>query len=230
MTAGALLSRLRRNPSGVAMTEFALAAPLLFTVGLWGSEEANFALTNMRIGQLAVQIADNASRIGDTSTLSNRKIYEGDIDDLVYGAQLQGGKLGLYANGRVFISSLEVNSSGGQWIHWQRCRGAKHVGSSYGVQGDGATTGISGMGPAGAQVTADPGDAVIFVEVFYDYQPLITDAFLHSRTIHSIASFNVRDSRDLTQLYQRDPTNPDQVEDCTLYLGTPTVSTSGKVT
>jgi hypothetical protein len=37
---------------------------------------ANYAVVNMRVSQLTEQIADNASRIGDTSTLEDRKIYE----------------------------------------------------------------------------------------------------------------------------------------------------------
>jgi hypothetical protein len=124
---------LLRNTSGVAAVEFALGTPLLLTAGLWGTETANYALVNMKIGQLAVHIADNASRIGDTSMLQNRKIYESDINDVIYGAQIQGGPgIGIYDNGRVVISSLQVrDSSSGtgeeQYIHWQRCRGAKTV-------------------------------------------------------------------------------------------------------
>lgn len=225
-----LLARLRDNTSGVAMVEMALGLPLLLSAGLWGTETANFAVTNMRVAQLASQIADNASRIGDTSTLEDRKIYESDINDLIYGAQIQGGtSLSLFDRGRVIISSLEVDeASGNQYIHWQRCRGAKRVASSYGVAGDGINRRITGMGPAGEEVTAEPGEAVIFVEVQYDYTPLVSTYLLpRSRTITSIASFTVRDSRDLTQIYQRDPAQPDEVQDCNLYKGAPVVTGSG---
>ena len=86
-----LLRRLRRASSGVAMTEFALGAPILLTAGLWGAEMANYALINMKVSQLAEHIADNGSRIGDSGTLQNRKIYESDINDIMYGAQMQAG-------------------------------------------------------------------------------------------------------------------------------------------
>ncbi|NCU11664.1 MAG: hypothetical protein GXC70_05810, partial [Sphingomonadaceae bacterium] len=76
------LARLLRDRSGVAMTEFALGAPFLLMAGLWGTETANFALVNMKVGQLAVHVADNASRVGDTSTLQNRRVYESDILDV----------------------------------------------------------------------------------------------------------------------------------------------------
>lgn len=121
-----LLSALRRNRSGVAMTEFALGAPLVLMAGLWGTETANFALTNMKVGQLAVHIADNSSRVGDLSTLQNRRVYEYDINDVLYGAQVQAGGMQLFRHGRVIISSLQVDSNGRQYIHWQQI-GRAHV-------------------------------------------------------------------------------------------------------
>jgi Flp pilus assembly protein TadG len=223
------LTRLRafvRNRSGVAMVEFAMGAPLLLTAGLWGAEEANYALVNMKVSQLAEHIADNASRVGDTSTLQNRKIYESDINDVIYGAQVQGGKLNLYDNGRVVISSVEVDgTSSNQYIHWQRCRGLKNYDSAYGGEGD--DLGTSGIGPAGEQVTAEPGDAVIFVEVNYTYQPLVSAKFLGSLDIYSIASFTVRDNRDLTQIYQREAGSPDPVQNCSAHTGDAKIGTDG---
>lgn len=232
MNLSRLLKRLGRHSSGVAMTEFALGAPFLLMAGLWGAEEANYALVNMKIGQLAVHIADNASRIGDTSTLQNRRIFEADINDVIYGAHMQAGPgINLYENGRVIISSLEVTDSpaggsGEQYIHWQRCRGDKHAASTYGDEGD---TLADGIGPDGLEVTAEPGDAVVFVQINYTYQPLISAQFMGSLDVHSIASFTVRDDRDLTQIYQRDPADPDEIQRCTTFSGTPAIGSNGKM-
>ena len=229
MSLFASLRALLRNRSGVAMTEFALGTPFLLTAGLWGAEEANYALVNMKVSQLAEHIADNASRVGDASTLQNRRIYESDINDVIYGAQVQAGKLGLYDNGRVIVSSLEVDdTTGNQYIHWQRCRGAKNYDPQYGSEGD--DLGTAGMGPAGNQVQAQPGDAVIFVEVNYTYQPLVSAQFLGSLDIVSIASFTVRDNRDLTQIYQRDPGDPDPVQNCNVHAGNALIGTDGSFT
>jgi len=226
------LTRLRsllRNRSGVAMTEFALGAPFLLTAGLWGAEEANYALVNMKVSQIAEHIADNGSRVGDTSTLQNRKIYESDINDVIYGAQVQGGKLNLYDHGRVIISSLEVEQgSDNQYIHWQRCRGTKNYAPQYGSEGE--NLGTTGMGPAGEQVLAQTGDAVIFVEVSYTYQPLVSAQFLGSLDITSIASFTVRDNRDLSEIYQRDAGSPDPVQTCSVYNGDAKIGTNGSFT
>lgn len=224
-----LLCRLR-DTSGVAMTEFALGAPLLLMAGLWGAESANYALVNMKMSQLAIQIADNTSRVGDTSSLQNRKIYEADINDVLYGAQLQAGQLDIFGRGRVIISSLQVDEeTGNQFIKWQRCRGVMEAGSSYGDEGDGLDGSMTGMGPPGVEVMAQPGDAVIFVELVYNYRPLVSDRFIGNREIRAIGSFTVRDKRDLTQIYQRDPDSPDQVQTCDTFRGQAVLSSTGKM-
>ena len=102
--------------------------------------------------------------------------------------------------------SLERNASGGQWIHWQRCTGGLAHPSSYGTEGTGATgTSFAGMGPAGHTITAAAGDAVMFVEVAYRYQAISPLSPFDNRIITYTGSYNVRDTRDLTQVYQKTP-------------------------
>lgn len=210
-----LLHRLRHSRSGVAMVEFALATPFFLTAGLWGVELANYTVVNMQINQIAIHIADNASRIGDTSVLENKKIYESDINDVLLGASLQAGdKMALWDRGRVIISSLEVlpdSDPEAQYIHWQRCMGTKDYNSTYGNVDD---TFAIGMGPSGQEVFANPGEAVIFVELAYEYEPLVSKHFITDRTVKAIATFNVRSSRDLEDVFQRNEASPDTVSSC----------------
>jgi len=200
------------------MTEFALAAPLLMAAGLYGAETTWLTIIHMRVNQTALKIADDASRIGEISALENRKIYESDINDLLYGAHLETGTLEFFANGRVIISSLEVvpeSEPEQQYIHWQRCKGRMDWPSSYGSEGAGlGGSGFDGMGPAENRITAMKDDAVMFVEVAYNYQPLFGELFVTNRLITAYAAFNVRDSRDLAEIYQRDALNPDPVASC----------------
>lgn len=207
---------LKSDKSGLALIEFAYSLPILMGVGLYGAETANQAVVNMRISQVALHIADNGSRIGESTILSQRRIYESDINDLLLGASIQAGNyIDVFEHGRVIMSSLETNSDGGQWIHYQRCKGKKQHASTYGNAGDGASgTSFPGMGPTGKEVTAPPGEGVIFVELVYDYQPLISTTFTNTQTIKATATFNVRDSRDYSQVYQRDTSNPDPVSNC----------------
>lgn len=223
--------RLLRDTSGLAAIELALGLPMLLTVGLMGLELTNRAIVQMQVNQLAVHVADNASRIGDQSQLENRRIYEGDIQDLFFGAEVQAGaNLDLYGRGRVVISSLEVvpdSEPEEQYIHWQRCMGRKNIASSFGLEGAGLSGAFPGMGPAGEEVIAFADEAVMFVEIFYDYDPLIGNPFGASTTIHSTASFTVRDDRDLSQIYQRDPGHPDTEADCDSFTTTSFSASSG---
>ena len=223
MTRG-LLSRLLASRSGVAATEFAIVLPFLLGTGLMGLEVANRAVVQMQVSQLAMHIADNASRIGDTATLQNRKIYEDDLNDLFRGAEIQaGGRIDLFERGRVIVSSLEVvpDSEDTPYIHWQRCLGVKNHISSYGLEGDGLAGDLPGMGPPGEEVWAFEDEAVMFVEVAYDYESLVGETFGFSNEVRATASFTVRDDRDLAQIYQRNPDDPDPVSSCTVFGASP---------
>lgn len=209
------MGRLRSNTSGVAMIEFAYALPLLLVLGGYGIEMANLATVNQKISQSALALADNMSRVGATSVLSTIQIRESDINDSFVGMIKQTNGLNLTSNGRVILSSLEQNASGGQWIHWQRCIGTKNTTSAYGPQGTGATgTSFAGMGSASARITAPPNSAVMFVEIVYDYPALFGTMFFPARTIRYEASFVVRDNRDLAGpaggdgVYNPNPTAP----------------------
>ncbi|MGB5779526.1 MAG: TadE/TadG family type IV pilus assembly protein [Allopontixanthobacter sediminis] len=214
-----------RDPSAVAMVEFAFVAPILLLLGMAGMELANFAIVKLRLGQAAVHIADNVSRVGDRDILAAQRIFESDLNDLFIGVNLQAGdKLDIYEHGRIIVSSLERNADGGQWIAWQRCKGKKNFVSEYGDAGTGASgTGFPGMGRSGEEVTAEAGTAVMFVEISYTYQPLLvngfTRRFIEPFEMSASAAYNVRNSRDLTGIFQTNPASP--VSDCDTYDAIP---------
>lgn len=193
------IGRLLKDRSAVAMIEFAFTAPLVLGMGLMGTETANLVITHMKVSQIAMQVADNTSRIGEQDVLTSRKIYERDVSEALVGAEKLGETVRIFQNGRVIISSLQRNAQGGQWIAWQRCRGAKNHTSTYGSEGDGKTgTAFKGMGATGREITAAPGTAVMFVEVSYDYDSLTPVEIFEGETISYTAAFNIRDNRDLT--------------------------------
>lgn len=201
-----LARRLRRNSSGLALVEFAFAAPLVLGMGMLGTETAFLVITHLQISQVAMQVADNASRVGEQDVLTARKVFERDVAETLIGAEKLGNNIRIFEQGRVIISSLQLNAQGGQWIAWQRCRGAKNHTSSYGLQGAGATgTSFPGMGVPGRYITASQGTAVMFVEVAYDFRSPTPLSVFEDQEIAYTAAFNVRDNRDLTQLYAGGP-------------------------
>ncbi|WP_326524454.1 TadE/TadG family type IV pilus assembly protein [Sphingomonas sp.] len=199
--ASRLLYRLRRDVRGLALLEFAFILPIFLILALVGAELTNYVITRMRVSQIALHLADNAARIGSGSMLQAKTITEMDINDVLTGAGYQSGELRLYDNGRVMISSLEPtaspNTAGRYKIAWKRCRGKQNVPTQY---TDKAATFTGGLGDSGRLVTAPDYGATMFVEVYYDYQPLIgarmVAPFISERQMVEVASMMVRDRRD----------------------------------
>lgn len=183
---------LRRSESGLALTEFAFALPVFVVLLLGGLEVSNFALTHMRVNQIAMTVSDNAGRV-------RTGIDESHIYEVFAGADLVGRSLDFEANGRIVLSSLEPNgrtgSTAGQMINWQRCHGDLNVAPRYGVENTGRTnaTLANGMGAAGNRIVAAPDTAVMFVEVTYRYEPVIFGGVGDARDIRYESAFNVRE-------------------------------------
>ena len=186
------LGRLKANQSGVAMLELAGALPFFVALSIGGLEIANMSLSNMRISQMAMMVADNAGRV-------RISIDEADVNEVMIGARFSGEEMNFGPKGRIILSSVESNNlaapNTGYTIKWQRCFGQKNSVSSYGVEGDGATNSsmVLGVGPTGRKIIPVPGSALMFVEVFYEYQPLINDLFYAPQTMNFTAAFNVRE-------------------------------------
>ncbi|OYW22442.1 MAG: hypothetical protein B7Y98_09695 [Sphingomonas sp. 32-62-10] len=198
------LARLHRDTSGLALLEFAFALPILLLMSLTGAELTNYITTKMRMSQIALHLADNAARIGTGSQLAAKTITEADINDLFTGANLQAGELNLQANGRVIVTSLEPtaspNTAGTYKIGWRRCYGAKTTYARKYPTGTG-TTGLTGLGPTGRQVTAPDNGATMFIEVYYEYRPIVRTSLAPDTSMTEIASMIVRDRRDTSQVY-----------------------------
>lgn len=200
------LKALLADRNAVAFIEFAYSLPFLMILGLGGIELANYSIVHMRVSQLAVSLADNASRAKQEVVSGVPRMREYDVNEAFLAAQLQSGALDIANNGRLILSSLEVNEEGGQWIHWQRCFGDTGHTSSYGDEGEGESgTDFDGMGPDGRKVQAEDGFAIMFAEVVYDYEPLIFDRFIKDNPIRKVAAMFVRDDRDLSELYNPEP-------------------------
>jgi Flp pilus assembly pilin Flp len=193
-----VLRRLRRDQRGVSFMEFALILPILVTLGFYGTEIAYMAVINMQVGQMASSLADNASRLGQTDNSAvTPSVSETMIDSVMSGALVQGSSFNFAANGKLILSSLEKDATTSrQYIHWQRCRGSLVTKSKYGPELYGQTgTVLAGMG--NPVITANTGSAVMYVEVYYTYQPLFGTMFVNKTTFRREAAYMIRDDRTL---------------------------------
>lgn len=225
------LTTLRHDCSGMALVEFAMAAPIFLALGFSGLEVANFSITSMRISQIGMNVADNIARAGVISSGNTQQLLESHIEDTFQGARIQGSPINFYERGRVIVSSLQTNAGGGQWIAWQRCFGLKDATSSYGLAGTGRTANtLTGMGPSGDQVQASPSVGVIYVEVAYDYKPIVdvvAGSFkyfglnLSNQIIRYKQAFIVRNPRTLGDSTDTAPT---AIEDYGLFQNSPAIT------
>jgi hypothetical protein len=225
-----------QDSSGIALTEFAFAFPILLALAMYGIDTANFALTHLRLNQIALNLADNASRVGASSTLSTQQMREVDVADVFQAAKIHGEGINLEDNSWVTLSSLEKDSSGRQRIHWQRCFGNKtdvSYKSNYGrvLNTDGAAKDVDTNGNGtiddsemkGQRADNGLGDAtvaavnrvnaptntsgVMFVEINYRYTPMFP--WLSAPAdLRYTASFIVRDPRDFDLIYATTGTTP----------------------
>ncbi len=203
----ALLRRLAGDTSAVTVVEIGLASPFMMLLSLTGGETVNLTITHVRLNQLAITVADNASRAKMTQVNSAPQFREYDVNQVFTGAGLSVKDMNFPANGRIILSSLQTNSAGGQWIQWQRCSGSNAYASRYGVQGTGATgTAFRGMGQGTSPMTADADTAIMFVEVAYNYKPLFYNWVIKTTVLRKEAAVYVRDDRDLTQIFNPSPT------------------------
>ena len=209
---GRAFQSLAKNQAGVSVVEFALSLPMIVALGMFGIEVANLASTRMQVSQLALAVADNASRLGQTDNSGGAPpmVDETDIDAVMFGALQQGAALDFDTRGRVVLSSFErtdgsteawdedddVDADDVHYIHWQRCAGNLDRDSRYGAAG---TELPSGIGDEGLTVSSH-NQAVMFTEVYYRYQPIFAGMFLDGITFRQEAALIVRDDRTLSGL------------------------------
>lgn len=213
------LNRLRLNQSGLAMVEFAVSLPFFLGLTVGGVEIANYALLSMQLNQITLHTADGAARIGSSTPNGTKTVSEAQIKDIFEGAMREGDRIALRGthsyvdpntgvksvrgNARIILSSLEevdpFNAATPRYrIRWQRCAGAANFyTSNYGTKA--TSTSVTGIGPAGRQLTPPPGGSLMFVELQYYFKPMILNGFtrLTDHTISQVASMVVRERRDL---------------------------------
>ncbi|HQS95480.1 MAG: pilus assembly protein TadE [Novosphingobium sp. 17-62-19] len=196
------LRSLIRNSEAVSVLEFALVLPVFMTLGMYGAEIAWLNAAALEVSQVAVSMADNASRMGQTDNSGvTPTISDADVDSVLAGALEEGSTVALEENGRVILSSLEAHPvTGKQRVHWQQCKGKSTKKSTHGKPDD---TGLlpsvlNGLVLGGKTITAPSGSAVMIAEVWYEYNGLFGTLFVDNIVIHEEAAVIARDDRSIS--------------------------------
>lgn len=211
----AALRRLHADRGGSVLIEFAFGLPVFVGLTLAGLEAANLALANQQISSVARMISDVSAR-------GRATMDEGEIQEIFFGAKESVARLEFAQRGRIILSSVQNNAAGnGQWIVWQRCTGVRATTSKYGPADTGKTgstlPAVGGLDTNGVRltpgITAPTGNALMFVEVEYQYKPLITDMIFGRPVIRYEKGFVVRERNN----FGITNTTSKPVANCTLY-------------
>ena len=84
-----LMQRLRRDPSATSAVELGLSLPFLMGLALTGAEVVSLAIVHVKLNQLAITVADNASRAKQTQVNGAPQFREFDVNQVFRGAALQ---------------------------------------------------------------------------------------------------------------------------------------------
>lgn len=198
----AMLHSIIVRRDGVSTVEFALVVPLFMILGMYGAEIAWLNAASMEASQVALALADNASRLGQTDNSGvTPTISTSDVDSVLTGALEEGSSIALADKGRVILSSLEVHPvTGKQYVHWQRCMGTGKQQSAHGkpdITGSALSRIAPGLKLGGKTITAPNKSAVMVAEVWYEYRGLFGTMFIEPITIHEEAATIVRDDRNV---------------------------------
>jgi hypothetical protein len=215
------LRALRRDQSGLALVEFAISLPVLLVLGLTGIEVANFAIANLRISEIAETTADNAARVRDSidetdvnelmtgaktvgtqiKFADNGRVIVSDLEprsdgtgqwirwQRCYGAKNYNSTYGVP---KTAGNTTITNGTESALMADGKTANPNPSDQTKSVPTDGTKTTLAGMGAPANQVAAANGTALMFVEVFYEYQPIVANRLIGNQTLHYTAAYNVR--------------------------------------
>ncbi|MDH3662383.1 MAG: pilus assembly protein [Alphaproteobacteria bacterium] len=167
----------RRGEGGNTVVEFALALPVLLMILLASAELGRFVLLNQKVDRVAVTMSDLVARV--------ETISETEIDDIFNAAGHVAEPFDLTGQGRVVISSVINADGGGPTIAWQRAGGGSYItASEVGTEG--------GAADLADDFTVREGETAIISEVFFDFEPFLSEMIVSPRVIYRRAHHRPR--------------------------------------
>lgn len=165
-------TRLLAGTAANTAVEFALALPVITLLMLGSFELARFVILSQKLDRVAVSMADLVARA--------ETISETEIDDIFIAAGQVALPFELAANGRVIVSSVINPEGDGPEIAWQRSDdGAYSASSQLGSEG--------GAAALGDDLEVREGETAIVSEVFFDFEPFLSEMVVAPRMVYKRA-------------------------------------------
>jgi len=163
--------------AGNVAVEFALTLPVLMLLMLGSAEMARFVILHQKVDRVAVTMSDLVARA--------ETIKESELADIFEAADIVAQPFDLHNLGIVIVSAITNADGSGARVAWQR-------------SGDGAASHTSQIGTQGgaATLSADfevrEGETAIIAEVFYDFEPFLSELIVRPQTLYRRAHHRPR--------------------------------------
>lgn len=163
--------------AGNVAVEFALCLPVLMLLMLGSAEMARFVILHQKVDRVAVTTSDLVSRA--------ETIKESELDDIFAAAELVAQPFDLAALGIVIVSAITNVDGSGARVAWQRSGGGSAThNSQIGTQG--------GAAALSADFEVRQGETAIIAEVFYDFEPFLSELIVDPQTLYRRAHHRPR--------------------------------------
>jgi len=163
--------------AGNVAVEFALTLPVLMLLMLGSVEMARFVILHQKVDRVAVTTSDLVSRA--------ETIKEAELDDIFEAADFVAQPFDLPNLGIVIVSAITNEDGSGARIAWQRRgNGAASHASQIGTQG--------GAASLSADFEVREGETAIIAEVFYDFEPFLSELIVEPQTLYRRAHHRPR--------------------------------------
>jgi Flp pilus assembly protein TadG len=162
--------------AGNVAVEFALTLPVLMLLMLGSAEMARFVILHQKVDRVAVTTSDLVARA--------ETIKESELEDIFVAADFVAQPFDLSNLGVVIVSAITNDGSGAR-VAWQRSGAgtASHT-SQIGMEGGAATL--------SADFEVREGETAIIAEVFYDFEPFLSELIVEPQTLYRRAHHRPR--------------------------------------
>jgi Flp pilus assembly protein TadG len=163
--------------AGNVAVEFALALPVLMLLMLGSAEMARFVILHQKVDRVAVTTSDLVARA--------ETIKESELEDIFEAAEFVAQPFDLPNLGVVIVSAITNEDGDGPTVAWQRSGAgtASHT-SQIGAEGGAATL--------SADFEVREGETAIIAEVFYDFEPFLSELIVEPQTLYRRAHHRPR--------------------------------------
>jgi Flp pilus assembly protein TadG len=170
-------ARAELGVAGNVAVEFGLTVPVLLLLMLGSAEMARFVILHQKVDRVAVTTSDLVARA--------ETIKESELADIFEAADVVAQPFDLSNLGIVIVSAITNEDGSGARIAWQRSGGgsASHT-SQIGTQG--------GAASLSADFEVREGETAIIAEVFYDFEPFLSEMIVEPQTLYRRAHHRPR--------------------------------------